>query len=233
MLKANLFYTSFYRTVTSCLTNSVFRQGYSRGSCRGHARSCFQSALSRPCFTGAYCTPRRSRQLPCCLQTSAACLLCQTWLCSALFDAIPSCLSFTPCLLPWAVRHACVSDPSTQSPYALFSIVLKPPTGDFYKHRLGVLLFHFRIRGFKTTASWFSNHQPVVHNPDRGFSNTDLFFSRGFTTSAPIFLPSVGVSVGIFLLPAAFCLRTPTGFFTRLLFLFLHIVRELLLFISL
>ena len=65
MLKANLFYTSFYRTVTSCLANSVFRRGYSRGSCRGHARSCFQSALSRPCFTGAYCTPRRSPRGSC------------------------------------------------------------------------------------------------------------------------------------------------------------------------
>ena len=231
MLKANLFYTSFYRTGTSCLANSVFRRGYSRGSCRGHARSCFQSALLH--WRLLYTSALASRQLPCCLQTSAACLLCQTWLCSALFDAMPSYLSFTPCLLPWAVRHACVSDPSTQSPDALFSIVLKPPTGDFSKHRLGVLLFHFRIRGFKTTASGFSNHRPVVHNTDRGFSNTDLFFSRGFTTSAPIFVPSVGVSVGIFLLPAAFCLRTPTGFFTRLLFLFLHIVRELLLFISL
>ena len=65
MLQANLFYTSFYRTVTSCLASSVFRRGYSRGSCHGHARSCFQSALSRPCFTGAYCTPRRSRRGRC------------------------------------------------------------------------------------------------------------------------------------------------------------------------
>ena len=45
MLQANLFYTSFYRTVTSCLASSVFRRGYSRGSCRGHARSCCRRCL--------------------------------------------------------------------------------------------------------------------------------------------------------------------------------------------
>ena len=127
-----------------------------------------------------YTSALASRQLPCCLQTSAACLLCQTWLCPALFDAMPSCLSFTPCLLPWAVLHACVSDPSTQSPDALFSIVLKPPTRVFFKHRLGVLLFHFRIRGFKTTASGFSNHRPVVHNTDRGFLEHRPVFQSGF-----------------------------------------------------
>ena len=62
--------------------------------------------------------------------------LSHTWLCSALFapvsssalfDALPSC----PHALSGPVLRTYVSDPSTQSPDALFSIVLKPPTGVF------------------------------------------------------------------------------------------------------
>ena len=182
-----------------------------------------------------YTSALASRQLPCCLQTSAACLLCQPWLCPALFDAMPSCLSFTPCLLPWAVLHACVSDPSTQSPDALFSIVLKPLTGFFFFLNTDSVFYcsTFAFGVLKPPPRGFQTTDRLSTTPTGVFSNTDLFFSRGFTTSAPIFVPSVGVSVGVFLLPAAFCLRTPTGFFTRFLFLFLHIVHELLPFISL
>ena len=52
----------------------------------------FQSALSRPCFTGAflYASALASEHLSCCLLTSAACLLCHTWLCTALFGAMSS-----------------------------------------------------------------------------------------------------------------------------------------------
>ena len=59
--------------------------------------------------------------------------LSHTWLCSALFatvsssalfDATPSC----PHALSGPVLRTYVSDSSTQSPDALFSIVLKPPT---------------------------------------------------------------------------------------------------------
>ena len=62
--------------------------------------------------------------------------LSHTWLCSALFatvsssalfDATPSC----PHALSGPVLRTYVSDSSTQSPDALFSIVLKPPTGVF------------------------------------------------------------------------------------------------------
>ena len=62
--------------------------------------------------------------------------LTHTWLCSALFatvsssalfDATPSC----PHALSGPVLRTYVSDSSTQSPDALFSIVLKPPTGVF------------------------------------------------------------------------------------------------------
>ena len=62
--------------------------------------------------------------------------LSHTWLCSALlttmsssalFDATPSC----PHGLSGPVLHTYVSDSSTQSPDALFSIILKPPTGVF------------------------------------------------------------------------------------------------------
>ena len=35
------FYTLFYRTVTSCIENCVFRRNYSRGRCHGHARCVF------------------------------------------------------------------------------------------------------------------------------------------------------------------------------------------------
>ena len=46
---------------------------------------------------------------------------------SALFDATPAC----PHTLSGPVLHTYVSDSSTQSPDALFSIVLKPPAGVF------------------------------------------------------------------------------------------------------
>ena len=50
---------------------------------------------------------------------------------SALFDATPAC----PHTLSGPVLHTYVSDSSTQSPDALFSIVLKPPAGVFFDHR--------------------------------------------------------------------------------------------------
>ena len=62
--------------------------------------------------------------------------LSHTWLCSALlttmsssalFDATPSC----PHALSGPVLRTYVSDSSTQSPDALFSIILKLPTGVF------------------------------------------------------------------------------------------------------
>ena len=48
---------------------------------------------------------------------------------SALFDATPAC----PHTLSGPVLHTYVSDSSTQSPDALFSIVLKPPAGVFFR----------------------------------------------------------------------------------------------------
>ena len=70
------FYTLFYRTVTSCIENCVFRRDYSRGRCHGHARLCFQSALFQPGFTGAknlYASALTSERLSCSLLPSAAC----------------------------------------------------------------------------------------------------------------------------------------------------------------
>ena len=74
MLKANLFYTSFYKAVTSF--------------CRGQPRLFFQSALSRPCLTGTCFTPRRSPRGSCraaCGVQPRAFLRCQSRLCSALY----------------------------------------------------------------------------------------------------------------------------------------------------
>ena len=53
---------------------------------------------------------------------------------SALFDATPAC----PHTLSGPVLHTYVSDSSTQSPDALFSIVLKPPAGVFFRPPTGV-----------------------------------------------------------------------------------------------
>ena len=116
----------------------------------------------------------------------------------------------------------------------LFLVSFQNHRHGFYSRRLGVFPFqNFTTGVLKPPPRGFRTTDRLSTTPTGVFSNTDLFFSRGFTTSAPNFVPSVGVSVGVFLLPAAFCFRTPTGFFTRLLFLFLHIVRELLPFISL
>ena len=50
LLKSDLFYTSFYKTVTSWLTPRRSRLGNYRGSCRGQPRFFFRSP-SRPCFS--------------------------------------------------------------------------------------------------------------------------------------------------------------------------------------
>ena len=164
-----------------------------------HARV-FQSALFRPCFTGAFLSASAlaSEQLSCCLLTSAACLLCHTWLCtalfaamssSALFDAIPFC----PHALSWAVLRTYVSYPSTQSPDALFSIVLKPPTGVFLHTASVFSCSAFTFGVFQNADSAFFYPRPVVLNTDQGFPERRPVFSRGFATSARLFVPSIGV----------------------------------------
>ena len=99
----------------------------------------------------------------------------------------------------------------------------------FQNHRPGFFivadsvffLSKFRDRGFKTTASGFSNHRPVVQHTDRGFPEHRPVFQLGVHYLCTTFRTiGRGFSRGFFLLPAAFCLRTPTEFFTRLLFLF-------------
>ena len=209
MLQANLFYTLFYRTVTSCLANCVFRRDYSRGSCHGHARSCFQSALSQPSFTGANFVRLGAHvgAVVLLLADLRRLSLCHTWLCtalfatvysSALFDAIPSC----PHALSCTVLRTYVSYPSTQSPDALFSIILKPPTGVFYNHRpafynhrptfysprpafflhttsvFSCSVFTFGV--FQNADSAFFYPRPVVLNTDQGFPEHRPVFSRGF-----------------------------------------------------
>ena len=100
-----------------------------RGNCRGRPRFSFQSALSRPFHTSALA----SRPLPCCLWSSAACLLSLPV--PALLRLVPSMsyqcphvLPSTRYFLPCEMFHACFYTSSTQSPDALFSIVSKPPT---------------------------------------------------------------------------------------------------------
>ena len=136
------FYTLFYRKVTSCIENCVFRRDYSRGRCHGHARLCFS--------VGAVSTELhwRTKFVRFGAHVGAVVLqladlrrlsLSHTWLysaltrydsSSALFDATPAC----PHTLSGPVLHTYVSDSSTQSPDALFSIVLKPPAGVFFDH---------------------------------------------------------------------------------------------------
>ena len=67
---------------------------------------------------------------------------------SALFDATPAC----PHTLSGPVLHTYVSDSSTQSPDALFSIVLKPPAGVF-----------------STTDRRFFDHRPAFFRPPTGY----------------------------------------------------------------
>ena len=66
----------------------------------------------------------------------------------ALFDATPAC----PHTLSGPVLHTYVSDSSTQSPDALFSIVLKPPAGVF-----------------STTDRRFFDHRPATDRLPTGY----------------------------------------------------------------
>ena len=165
------------------------------------------------------------RLLPCWLRSSAACLLSLPV--PALLRLVPfwaQCphvLPSTRYFLPCEMFHACFYNSSTQSPDALFSIVSKPPTRFFIVADSVFFLSKFRDRGFKTTASGFSNHRPVVQHTDRGFPEHRPVFQSGFHYLCTTFRTiGRGFSRFFFLLPAAFCLRTPTEFFTRLLFLF-------------
>ena len=133
--------------------------------------------------------------------------LCHTWLCtalfatvysSALFDAIPSC----PHALSWTVLRTYDSYPSTQSPDALFSIILKPPTGvftatdrrfttpdlRFSTHHVGVFLFRFYLRGFpKRRLGVFlpptggPKHRPRFSRTPTGFQSE---FSPSYTSNS-------------------------------------------------
>ena len=106
--------------------------------------------------TKLYASAITSEHLSCSLLTSAELSLSHTWLysaltrydsSSALFDATPAC----PHTLSGPVLHTYVSDSSTQSPDALFSIVLKPPAGVF-----------------STTDRRFFDHRPAT---DRFFTD--------------------------------------------------------------
>ena len=153
------FYTSFYKTVPSWPAHRRLRLG----NCRGRPRFSFQSALSRPFHTPALA----SRSLPCCLRSSAACLLLlpfPTPLRLVPFWAqCPHVLPSTRYFLPCEMFHACFYTSSTQSPDALFSIVSKPPNPVFIN-----------------TDSGFSYRQSVVHNTDWGFPNHRPVFQSGF-----------------------------------------------------
>ena len=114
--------------------------------------------------------------------------------------AIPSC----PHALSWTVLRTYVSYPSTQSPDALFSIILKPPTGvftttdrrftttdrrfttpdrRFYTHHVGVFLFRFYLRGFpkRRLGVFLPPTGGPKHRPR--FSRTPTGFQSGFSPS--------------------------------------------------
>ena len=113
----------------------------------------FQSALFQPSFTGAknlYASALTSEQLSCSLLTSAACL----WATPG--STLPCSLRCPP--LPCSKRHfpvltLCLDRCfALTSPDALFSIVLKPPTGVF-----------------STTDRRFFDHRPAFFRPPAGF----------------------------------------------------------------
>ena len=161
MLSANLFYTLFYMKVTSCIENCVFRRDYSRGRCHGHARLCFS--------VGAVSTELHWRKKFVRFGAHVGAVVLQladlrrlslshTWLYSALLATVSSSALFEatlscPHALSGPVLRTYVSDSSTQSPDALFSIVLKPPTGVF-----------------STTDRRFFDHRPATDRP-----STDIF----------------------------------------------------------
>ena len=76
---------------------------------------------------------------------------------SALFDATPAC----PHTLSGPVLHTYVSDSSTQSPDALFSIVLKPPAGVF-----------------STTDRRFFDHRPATDRLPTGYRRLPTGYRR-------------------------------------------------------
>ena len=76
---------------------------------------------------------------------------------SALFDATPAC----PHTLSGPVLHTYVSDSSTQSPDALFSIVLKPPAGVF-----------------STTDRRFFDHRPATDRLPTGYHRLPTGYRR-------------------------------------------------------
>ena len=96
--------------------------------------------------TKLYASAITSEHLSCSLLTSAELSLSHTWLysaltrydsSSALFDATPAC----PHTLSGPVLHTYVSDSSTQSPDALFSIVLKTAGRRFFDHQPAFFFF--------------------------------------------------------------------------------------------
>ena len=114
--------------------------------------------------TKLYASAITSEHLSCSLLTSAELSLSHTWLysaltrydsSSALFDATPAC----PHTLSGPVLHTYVSDSSTQSPDALFSIVLKPPAG----------VFSTTDRRFSATDRRFFDHRPAFFRPPTGY----------------------------------------------------------------
>ena len=112
----------------------------------------------------------------------------------------------------------------------------------FQNHQPGFLLSPTRCFSFqnfttgvlKPPPRGFQTTDRLSNTPTGVFPNTDLFFSLGFTTSAPFFVPSVGVSVGVFFYSQLVFVSAPRRSFLRVsYFFFLHIIRELLPFISL
>ena len=116
--------------------------------------------------TKLYASAITSEHLSCSLLTSAELSLSHTWLysaltrydsSSALFDATPAC----PHTLSGPVLHTYVSDSSTQSPDALFSIVLKPPAGVF-----------------STTDRRFFDHRPATDRLPTGYRRLPTGYRR-------------------------------------------------------
>ena len=155
----------------------------------------FQSALFQPSFTGA---KKKKKFVRFGAHVGAVVLqladlrrlsLSHTWLYSALLATVSSSALFEatlscPHALSGPVLRTYVSDSSTQSPDALFSIVLKPPTGVF--STTDRRFFDHRPAFFRPPAV---DRPPAGYRPATDRPSTDIFQKKKKKICVPSLTP--------------------------------------------